>query len=220
LLSGSRSLDAPAEGPVPSKTHQSEVQYDPEGRSIVRLLTDRVDSPLGTILLAADGTHLCALDFGDCETRMTARLEDRYGRFHLARVRDPLGVSSRIRAYLAGDYGALDDIPVSAGGTEWEQRVWSALRSIQVGTVVSYGELARRLGCPRSTRAVGAANARNPVAIVVPCHRLIGAGARLTGYAGGLDRKRWLLQHEGIVLPERDRVQDARKGRSAPRRPG
>jgi methylated-DNA-[protein]-cysteine S-methyltransferase len=168
----------------------------------VHLLIDRVDSPLGTILLVSDGDHLCALDFDDCETRMTARLEARYGRFRLARVADPLGASGRIRAYLARDHGALDDIPVSAGGTPWEHRVWTALRSIPVGTTLSYGDLARRLGCPRSIRAVGAANARNPVAIVVPCHRLIGAGGRLTGYAGGLDRKRWLLRHEGVVLPE------------------
>jgi methylated-DNA-[protein]-cysteine S-methyltransferase len=168
----------------------------------MRLMIDRVDSPLGTILIVSDGEYLCALDFDDCEIRMTARLEARYGRLRLARVADPIGASSRLRAYLARDFGALDDIPVSARGTPWEQRVWSALRSIPVGTTMSYGDLARRLGCPRAGRAVGAANARNPVAIVVPCHRLIGAESRLTGYAGGLDRKRWLLRHEGVVLPE------------------
>jgi methylated-DNA-[protein]-cysteine S-methyltransferase len=166
----------------------------------MRLLIDRVDSPLGTILIVADGEHLCALDFADCETRVTARLEARYGRYRLTNAADPLGISSRIRAYLTRDFAALDDIPVSAGGTAWERRVWSALRAIPAGTTVSYGDLARCLGCPGGSRAVGAANARNPVAIVVPCHRLIGIGGRLAGYAGGLDRKRWLLQHEGVVL--------------------
>jgi methylated-DNA-[protein]-cysteine S-methyltransferase len=168
----------------------------------VELLIDRIDSPLGTILIVTDGADLCALDYGDCEGRMAAWLEARYGRYRLRSATDPLGLSSRIRAYLARDYAAVDDIPLGLSGTPWEHRVWSALRSIPVGTTVSYGDLARHLGSPRGSRAVGAANARNPVAIVVPCHRLVGAGGRLTGYAGGLDRKRWLLRHEGVLLEE------------------
>jgi methylated-DNA-[protein]-cysteine S-methyltransferase len=105
-----------------------------------------------------------------------------------------------MRAYLAGDLGCLNCIPVSTGGTAFQQEVWSALRTIPPGTVLSYGEMAARLGKPGSYRAVGMTNALNPIAIVVPCHRLVGANGALTGYAGGLERKRWLLQHEGVDL--------------------
>jgi methylated-DNA-[protein]-cysteine S-methyltransferase len=106
-----------------------------------------------------------------------------------------------VRAYLGGDLRALDDVAVNAGGTPFQARVWNELRRIPAGTTITYGELARRLGQPSANRAVGHANSLNPVAIVVPCHRVIGADATLTGYAGGLDRKRWLLQHEGVALP-------------------
>jgi methylated-DNA-[protein]-cysteine S-methyltransferase len=101
-----------------------------------------------------------------------------------------------VRAYLAGSYGAIDGIPVDTGGTPFQRRVWSALRRIPAGQTLTYGALARRLGTPAASRAVGRAVSLNPVAIVVPCHRVIGADGRLTGYAGGLDRKRWLLAHE------------------------
>jgi methylated-DNA-[protein]-cysteine S-methyltransferase len=162
------------------------------------LLIDRVESELGTILLVSDGENLCALDYGNCTHRMTALLQRRYGQFRLRDATDPQGFSSRIRAYLARCFTAIDDIPVSPGGTPFQQQIWSALRAIPLGTTISYSEMATQLGKPTAYRAVGMANGLNPVAIVIPCHRMIGANGALTGYAGGLTRKRWLLQHEGI----------------------
>ncbi len=127
-------------------------------------------------------------------------LHARYGRVRLREATDPLGFSSRMRAYLAGDLGCVNRIPVNTGGTAFQRQVWSALRVIPPGTVLSYGELAARLGKSTAYRAVGVTNALNPIAIVVPCHRLVGASGALTGYAGGLERKRWLLEHEGVDL--------------------
>jgi methylated-DNA-[protein]-cysteine S-methyltransferase len=116
----------------------------------------------------------------------------------LVPTRNPFRFSDRIEAYLAGDLAAIDDIPVDTGGTDFQQRVWTALRRIPAGTTVTYATLARRIGHPTAIRAVGAANGQNPIAIVIPCHRMIGHDASLTGYAGGLWRKRWLLNHERL----------------------
>jgi methylated-DNA-[protein]-cysteine S-methyltransferase len=102
-----------------------------------------------------------------------------------------------LAAYFAGEIGALDRIEVRTGGSAFQQKVWRALRTLPAGRTTSYGRLAARIGAPKAVRAVGAANGANPVSVVVPCHRLIGANGRLTGYGGGLDRKRWLLAHEG-----------------------
>ena len=100
--------------------------------------------------------------------------------------------------YFDGDLASLDEIDVELHGTAFQQRVWNALRTVTVGTTTSYAELARRVGAPAAVRAVGAANGANPVAVVLPCHRIIGSNGSLTGYGGGLERKRWLLHHEGV----------------------
>ena len=92
------------------------------------------------------------------------------------------------------------DLPLAPIGSAFQQRVWDVLRAIPYGTTTSYGELARRLGDPSATRAVGAANGKNPIPIIVPCHRVVGSRGELTGFGGGLDRKRWLLEHEGVAL--------------------
>jgi methylated-DNA-[protein]-cysteine S-methyltransferase len=160
---------------------------------------DRIASPIGTILLVVDDKRLCSLDYVDYESRMMTLLQRRYGSVALEQVSDPCGFSSRIHDYLTGDYASLDAIPVSTGGTAFQQEVWLALRSIPPGKTLTYGELAAQLGRPTAYRAVGGTNALNPVAIVLPCHRVIGASSSLTGYAGGLERKRWLLQHEGWI---------------------
>ena len=107
---------------------------------------------------------------------------------------------SRLDEYFAGHLAVLDEIPVELNGTSFQQRVWNALRAIRAGTTSSYGSLARTIGAPSAVRAVGAANGANPVALIVPCHRVIGSNGSLTGYGGGLDRKRWLLQHEGVAV--------------------
>lgn len=178
-------------------------------KQMKELQLDYIDSPIGTIVIVADGGWLCSLDFADCEQRMMTLLQRRYGLVHLTQTTDPCGFSSRIRGYLAGDYRYLDEIPVSTGGTAFQQQVWSALRTIPAGTTMTYGELAAKLGKPAAYRAVGGTNALNPVAIVLPCHRVVGADTSLTGYAGGLERKQWLLRHEGYA-PGRERALQTR----------
>ena len=125
---------------------------------------------------------------------MTARLEKRFGAVSvsdgLIRARPALS------AYLDGDIGALDAVAVALGGTDFQREVWAALRAIPPGETRAYGALAAALGRPTATRAVAAANGQNPVSLIVPCHRVIGADGSLTGYAWGLARKRWLLEHE------------------------
>jgi methylated-DNA-[protein]-cysteine S-methyltransferase len=115
----------------------------------------------------------------------------------LAPAHDPHGLTSALVRYFAGDLHAIDDIPVKTAGTDFQRIVWRALRDIPCGTTISYGELARRIGKPDAVRAVGTANGANPLGVVVPCHRVIGANGSLTGYGGGMHRKRWLLDHEG-----------------------
>lgn len=109
---------------------------------------------------------------------------------------DPHGLTTAIAAYFSGDLHAIDEISVATAGTAFQRTVWRALRDIPCGTTISYGELARRIGKPDAVRAVGTANGANPIGVVVPCHRVIGANGTLTGYGGGLHRKRWLLDHE------------------------
>jgi methylated-DNA-[protein]-cysteine S-methyltransferase len=115
---------------------------------------------------------------------------------------EPSGIAARVRAYFAGDLDAIDDIPVRfERGTPFQREVWEALRTIPLGETISYAELAQRVGRPGAFRAVGAANGQNPVGVVVPCHRVIAADGTLGGYGGGLDRKQWLLTHEGALAP-------------------
>jgi methylated-DNA-[protein]-cysteine S-methyltransferase len=162
------------------------------------LFIDRVESELGQILVVTDEEAVCAVDFLDYEQRMMKLLVQQYSSIELVEKVNPQGVSDRISTYLAGDFNSLDEIPVKTGGTAFQQQVWLALRQILPGTTATYGELARRINRPNACRAVGMANSLNPIAIVLPCHRIIGANGSLTGYAGGLGRKRWLLQHEGM----------------------
>jgi len=167
---------------------------------MLELLIDRINCELGQILLISDGHALCALDFAGYESRMMPLLEKRFGSIRLVETLNPQGFSDCLRSYLTGNLQSLDDIPVNTGGTPFQQQVWSALRTIPPGTVITYADLAQRVGKPTAYRAVGMANGQNPVAIALPCHRVIGANAKLTGYAGGLERKRWLLKHEGVTL--------------------
>ncbi len=171
----------------------------------MELYFDEIPSAIGILLLVTEDTRLCALDYAGYEQRMIELLKPRYGDVRLKKSRDPCGFSSRMRAYLDGEYSALDEIPISTGGTPFQQQVWATLRTIPPGTVMTYSEMAAKLGLPRAFRAVGAANALNPIAIVVPCHRLVGANGSLTGYAGGLERKRWLLEHEGVEVARLNR---------------
>jgi methylated-DNA-[protein]-cysteine S-methyltransferase len=175
---------------------------------MIELRIDKMDSVIGEIVAIVEANKLCALDFGDYEVRMLSLLQKRYQQFELKPVVNPVGWRDRLQAYFNGDYTSLDAITVNTGGTSFQQQVWAALRTIPVGQVISYGKLATQIGKPNASRAVGMANSLNPVAIVLPCHRVIGANASLTGYAGGLERKRWLLQHEGVNLTKRPSVND------------
>jgi methylated-DNA-[protein]-cysteine S-methyltransferase len=109
-----------------------------------------------------------------------------------------------LERYFSGDLSTLGGIDCHTNGTPFQRRVWRALREIPVGQTLSYGAIAARIGRPTAVRAVGLANRANPIGVVVPCHRVIGADGALTGYGGGLERKRWLLAHEGVVLPPAD----------------
>ena len=164
-----------------------------------QLQIDRVASPLGTLLVVFDQPgQLRALDFHDYEARMQRLLRVHYGErgFELHAGRAPAAVANALVAFFAGALDALDAVAVRTGGTPFQRQVWSALRCIPSGATRSYGEVARAIGKPGASRAVGLANGANPIAIVVPCHRVIGADGSLTGYGGGIDRKRWLLEHE------------------------
>jgi len=166
---------------------------------ILHLLTDRIDTPIGTLILVADTEgNLRVTDWTDHEDRMLLLLERHYGKnqFRLEPTRNPHGLTAALTRYFDGDLAAIDTLPVQTAGTPFQREVWRALREIPCGTTTSYGELAARIGRPSAVRAVGLANGANPIGVVVPCHRVIGANGSLTGYGGGLPRKRWLLHHE------------------------
>ena len=164
----------------------------------MELLVERVPSPIGTIQLVCDDAgRLRALDFDDHEARLARLLRLHYGDGYTASAaRAPIAVREALDAFFAGAVGAIDAIAVETAGTEFQRRVWAALRRIPGGTTTSYGKLAAAIGRPNAVRAVGLANGANPIGIAVPCHRVIGADGSLTGYGGGLERKRWLLAHE------------------------
>ena len=165
----------------------------------VRLSFDRFDSPIGEILVVSEGERVCALDFADFESRLRGVVDRSYGQTRYARVRNAAGVRSTLKQYFAGKFDALNGLDVAWRGTPFQRSVWQNLRDVNAGTTLSYGEFARRIERPTAVRAVGRANGSNPVAVIVPCHRLIGADGHLTGYGGGLWRKRWLLEHEGAI---------------------
>jgi methylated-DNA-[protein]-cysteine S-methyltransferase len=162
-----------------------------------------VPSPIGHMLVVSDSMQrLRALQWEDHEERMRRELGRIYRRqsVQLERAAAPAATRRALQSYFAGRLQAIDEIPVQTGGTPFQGSVWRALRRIPAGTTLSYGRLAARLKCPLAVRAVGLANGSNPICIVVPCHRLIGANGSLTGYGGGLERKRWLLEHEGVEV--------------------
>ena len=163
----------------------------------LNLILDRLASPVGEVLLVVDaGGAVRALDFHDYEDRLRRLLRLHYGAVVLTEGRAPEAVRRAVEAYFAGDLAAFDAIRVETGGTVFQRAVWRALRDIPAGETRTYGQLAQAVGSPKAVRAVGLANGANPVGVIVPCHRVIGANGTLTGYAGGLERKRWLLAHE------------------------
>ena len=162
-----------------------------------RFFIDTMRTPLGTAILIADENGALRMHFWeDAEETWRQEFRRRYGDTKLVAQPDSFGNIAALERYFDGEITAVDTIPVAFAGTPFQKKVWSALRTIAGGTTLSYGALARRIGEPKAVRAVGLANGRNPIGVVVPCHRVIGSDGSLTGYGGGLPRKRWLLEHE------------------------
>ncbi len=164
------------------------------------LVVDRFGTPIGEMYTVTDDRgRLRAFAWTEHESRGIEQLRRQYGpRIHIEAGRTPAAVKKAIDDYFAGDLLAIDRIDCATNGTPFQQEVWNALRTIPAGTTWSYGALAARIGKAAAVRAVGLANGSNPIGVVVPCHRVIGMDGSLTGYGGGLPRKRWLLAHEGV----------------------
>ncbi|MFL5297710.1 MAG: methylated-DNA--[protein]-cysteine S-methyltransferase [Phenylobacterium sp.] len=167
------------------------------------LTLDRLETPVGVALIVTDEEGcLRAFNWTDYEPAMRGWIARHYPKARLDEGRSPAPVRRAFEAYFAGHARALEAVPWKASGTPFQLQVWEALCTIPAGETLSYAGLAERIGRPTAVRAVGLANGSNPVAVVVPCHRVIGANGSLTGYGGGLPRKRWLLELEGVGLKE------------------
>lgn len=165
------------------------------------LFLDRMPTPMGEAVLVTDADgFLRAFDWTTHEARLMTLLRRQNPPTQLQPRTAPHAIRANFEAYFGGRLDALGAVPWRTGGTEFQRSVWTALCSIPVGETLTYKGLAQRIGRPAAIRAVGLANGANPVAIVVPCHRVIGSDGSLTGYGGGLDRKHWLLSHEGAAF--------------------
>jgi len=162
-----------------------------------RFFVGKLKTPIGTSVLIADETGVLRQhDWDDPAETWRAYFHRRFGDVAPEPSRDLFGRIPELKRFFDGDIEALDDMPVLFSGTPFQNKVWKALRGIKGGTTTSYGALAKKIGAPNAMRAVGLANGQNPIGVVVPCHRVIGANGSLTGYGGGLERKKWLLAHE------------------------
>jgi methylated-DNA-[protein]-cysteine S-methyltransferase len=163
------------------------------------LLIDRIRTPIGELAIVADEEdRLRAVEWSEHDERMLRALRLHYGEggYGVKKARNPAGLSAALSAYFGGELNAIERLKVATGGTPFQNAVWKALRTIPCGETISYAALAERVGRPSAVRAVGHANGDNPISVVVPCHRVIGTNGSLTGYGGGIERKRWLLAHE------------------------
>ncbi|MGV7093458.1 methylated-DNA--[protein]-cysteine S-methyltransferase [Siccibacter turicensis] len=170
---------------------------------MLKLLEDKIATPLGPLWIICDEQYqLRAVEWEEHSDRMVQLLNIHYGPAGYQRLasNNPGGLSEALKNYFDGDLGIITTLPTATAGTAFQREVWAALRAIPCGQVMHYGQLAAQLGRAGAARAVGAANGSNPVSIVVPCHRVIGRNGTMTGYAGGVQRKQWLLQHEGYLL--------------------
>jgi methylated-DNA-[protein]-cysteine S-methyltransferase len=166
-----------------------------------QLFLDRMPTPIGEALIVTDEAGMLrAFDWADRQPGMMRLLRLHYGSLMPSPGAAPKVMQRLLRRYFEGDVACLAAIEWRTGGTKFQRMVWQGLTKIAPGRTLSYGALAAKLGCPRSIRAVGTANGANPISVVVPCHRVIGADGSLTGYGGGIERKRWLLNHEGVSL--------------------
>lgn len=162
----------------------------------MQLFVERIQTPIGPLLITHDGKALANIAFADREDRRAGELERDFRDAEIVPAREPTHFAKALTSYFDGDIRAIDKLPVITFGTDFQTQCWKALRRVRPGTTRSYGDHARAIGRPKASRAVGAANGFNPISIVVPCHRLIGADGSLVHYGGGLERKRWLIDHE------------------------
>ncbi len=171
------------------------------------LYFDTFATPLGNMTaVATDTGALCLLDFSDCSDRFERLLQRRFGSFVQAYRQNPQGIRERLADYFGtrNSHTAFNGLDLDIGGTAFQQNVWKVLKEIPYGETISYSELATRVCAPRAVRAVGSANGRNPVAIIIPCHRVIAKNGALAGYAGGVERKRQLLALESGIFKLRE----------------
>jgi methylated-DNA-[protein]-cysteine S-methyltransferase len=166
----------------------------------VGLVVTELAAPPGPVIFTRRGESLCALCFKEYWHDMLRHLERRFGSLDVQTDAEGGRAGRALRRYFEGDLAALESVSVDTDGTPFQEKVWSQLRRVRPGQTVSYAELAISIGRPSAIRAVGGANGRNPVSIVIPCHRVIAADGTVGGYGGGLERKRWLLAHEGVLL--------------------
>jgi methylated-DNA-[protein]-cysteine S-methyltransferase len=163
------------------------------------------ETPIGRMMIVTDDQdRLRGADWDDYEDRLRLLLRRHYGEnaIEWREAPRPSAAARALEAYFGGDLHAIETVPTATNGTDFQRAVWAALRQIPAGSTMSYGALAARLGRATAMRAVGLANGANPIPVVVPCHRVIGADGSLTGFGGGLERKRWLLAHEGVAIGE------------------
>ncbi len=169
-----------------------------EGSDLIRAV---MSSPVGDLVVITDRAGvLHGLDFAGNDARLDRLVARYWPRARVAAGPAPAAVADALSAYFAGRSNALDVLTVAPGGTDFQREVWAALRRIPAGSTCSYADIARQLGRPKAVRAVGQANGANPVSLVQPCHRVVASGGGLGGYAGGLERKSWLLAHEGVSV--------------------
>jgi len=163
------------------------------------LLLGNLKTPAGDLTLVTKADRVIICEFKDRDLRVARQLQKFYGGANVTSGDVPIAIARSFDAYFSGDLRALDSLLTAPAGSPFDLRVWQELRTIPTGSTTHYGDIANRLGS--SPRAVGGANGRNPIALIHPCHRVIGADGSLTGYAGGIERKQWLLRHEGALLP-------------------
>ena len=162
-----------------------------------QLVTDCFATPIGGAVIVCDPSGaLLVFDWEDQRHRWEDAMRRRYGEAKLTVKKGAFGHAKAFADYFEGDVFAIDKIEAAPEGTPFQLKVWNALRGIAGGTTTSYAALAKRIGKPSAIRATGLANGQNPISLVIPCHRVIGSNGSLTGYGGGLPRKRWLLEHE------------------------
>lgn len=171
----------------------------PAGPMEGALRVGRHPSPIGAVLLGWDGQErLRVLYFEDSEDRMRRQLRRPYGAIPMEEKRVPAALAAAVGSYFDGDHKAFEAVALAPAGTPFQRRVWTLLLAIPSGETRTYRQMAEVMGRPEAQRAVGFANGANPISVAIPCHRLIGSNGTLTGYGGGLDRKKWLLAHEGV----------------------